>query len=69
MTHYSPDTLAARWGRSPEWIRRAANAGVIPGIKVGGLWRFDPADIESYENRSKTADPMSTPPRAPRGRK
>lgn len=66
--HFTVVTLATRWQRSPEWVRRAANAGTIPGTKIGGLWRFDPADIEAYENRHKTADPMSMTDRAIRRR-
>jgi excisionase family DNA binding protein len=66
--HLTPDELADRWKRSAEWIRRAAARGDIPGIKVGALWRFSLADIETYENRHKTADPMSIPPRVNRRR-
>lgn len=61
--YLTPDELGARWDRSSEWVRRAAARGEVPGIKVGGLWRFDPADIDAYENRHKRADPMSIAPR------
>lgn len=61
-TYLTSVTLAERWGRSAEWVRRAANAKEIPGIRIGGLWRFDPADIEVYETRHKNRDPLSLTP-------
>jgi excisionase family DNA binding protein len=60
----TPDELAARWQRPTEWVRRKAAAGSIPGIKVGGLWRFDPEDIAAYEMRHKNRDPLSMTPLA-----
>lgn len=53
----APEDLAARWGRRVEWIRQHAEE--FGGFKVGGYWRFDPDDIERYENRRKTRDPLS----------
>lgn len=63
-TYLTPVTLGERWDRDPEWVRRAANAGRIPGIKIEGLWRFRPDDIEAYEDRHKTADPLTLSPLA-----
>lgn len=60
MTDFlTPEGLAAHWKRPVEWVRRAANAGDIPGVKIGGLWRFDPADIEAFETRHKNRDPLT----------
>lgn len=57
-SHLTVAALAERWDRRPEWVRR--NARRIPGaMKIGGLWRFDLADIEAYEARRKTPDPLS----------
>lgn len=56
------EELAARWQRSPVWVRRAAGAERIPAVKIGGLWRFNPDEIERYENRHRTADPLSMTP-------
>ena len=61
-TRLTPDEVAQRLRRSRDWVTRSANAGRIPGFKVGGLWRFDLADIERYENRHRTADPLSMTP-------
>lgn len=31
----------AEWlGRSPAWVRKHAELGVLPGVKVGRLWFF-----------------------------
>ena len=30
---------------SESWVRHAANAGKLPYRKIGGLLRFDPAEI------------------------
>lgn len=70
----TPEQVADRLGRRPEWVRRAAAATppLIPGFKVGGLWRFDAADIERYidRHRNAPADPLSpTPLSAKRTRK
>lgn len=59
--HLTVADLAERWQRSPQWVQR--NAKHIPGSwKNGGLWRFDLADIERYEARRKTPDPLSMTP-------
>lgn len=54
---HPPLELAERWQRRVEWIREHAEE--FGGFKVGGYWRFDPDDIERYENRRKTRDPLS----------
>jgi hypothetical protein len=32
-------------GYGVEWIRRAARAGVIPAVRVGRKWLFDPVEV------------------------
>ena len=59
---WTPTDLAARWSRPVAWVRRAAAAGTIPAVRIGGLWRFDPTDIERYEARHRSADPLSMTP-------
>lgn len=49
--------LADRWKRRPEWVQQ--NARSFFGFKIGREWRFDLTDIESYEDRRKTADPWA----------
>lgn len=63
-THMTPTQLAERWQRPASWIRQQANAGAIPAIKLGHTWRFDLLDIEAFETRHKTADPLSLTPGA-----
>lgn len=46
--------LAERWQRDPRWIGEQAALGKVPGIKIGGQWRFDPQDVENYELGRKT---------------
>ena len=70
----TPEQVAERLGRRVEWVRAAAatRPPILPGFKVGGLWRFDAADIERYidRHRNAPADPLSpTPLSAKRRRK
>jgi len=55
----TPVDLASRWQRRVEWIREHAEE--FGGFKVGGYWRFDPDDIERYEERRKGVheDPLT----------
>lgn len=46
--------LAERWQRDARWVGEQAAVGNVPGIKIGGQWRFDPVDIENYELGRKT---------------
>lgn len=55
--HLTVAELAERWKRRPEWVQQ--NARSFFGFKIGREWRFDLADIESYEDRRKSVDPMS----------
>lgn len=56
--------LAARWQRSPVWVRRQAHAGLIPATRIGERWRFDPEAIAAYEQRhTRYTDPLAKPPR------
>lgn len=46
----SPWTVeeAAAWlKRSPEYVRRLARSGKLPGTKEGNGWRFDPAAVRA----------------------
>jgi hypothetical protein len=44
--------LAQRWNLAPATIYDKANLGIIPGIKIGPTWRFDPQAIEAYETQN-----------------
>jgi len=71
--YLTADELARRWGRPAAWVRHEAKAGRIPAIRLGHRWRFRPADVAAYEERSKpapapgpdahlTRDPLSMTP-------
>ena len=44
----STEEVATILGRSPQWVRQAANDATIPAEKVGHLWRFNPDDLEVW---------------------
>ncbi|WP_313278943.1 helix-turn-helix domain-containing protein [Timonella senegalensis] len=46
--------VADRWQRPDRWVAEQASLGKVKGIKIGGVWRFDPDDIEAYEDGRKT---------------
>jgi len=43
----SCQALAAMLGVHQQTIRRMAHEGVIPGLKVGSYFRFDPEAVEA----------------------
>lgn len=63
-TRLTPEDLAARWQRDVDWIRQ--HAPEFGGFKIGGYWRFDPADVDAYEERKKAEharrDPLAMSP-------
>lgn len=49
-----------------EWLRRQVKAGVIPGRKIAGRWRFTDADVAAaLETFAQPATPAPTPDVAP----
>lgn len=63
---YTARELADRWQRPTEWVASQAALGNVPGIKIGGVWRFDPEDIAAYEAGNKTGYRIELAPRARR---
>lgn len=47
--------LALRIGLREHLVRRAAAAGVIPSVKAGKLYLFNPADLAAIKERLMTA--------------
>lgn len=46
---FSPETLADRWGCSPEKVRRMYHAGELVGFRLGKLIRIPAAEVERFE--------------------
>ena len=47
---------------SVDTVRRKANAGEIPGVKIGNLWRFKPTEV--WAALSVKSDPWARSARA-----
>ncbi len=47
--YLTPKELAARFRISERQVTHLARSGILPGIKVGKLWRFRISDIEDWE--------------------
>ena len=49
---YSVENLSLRWDRKPATLRALARRGVLPGLKIGDMWRFREQDLlELLERR------------------
>lgn len=50
-----PLSVVAEWlDVSPDLVYRLCRDGRLPGIKVGGLWRFRESDVERYIDSQTT---------------
>jgi excisionase family DNA binding protein len=49
----TPKDVAALLTVSERTIKRLAVAGDLPGIKIGGKWRFDKAAVEARVTEGK----------------
>ncbi len=45
--------VARRLNASERTVRRYAEIGVLPAIRIGGLLRFDPLDVDAVLARSR----------------
>jgi excisionase family DNA binding protein len=45
--------VARRLNASERTVRRYAEIGVLPAIRIGGLIRFDPVEIDAVLTRSR----------------
>lgn len=43
----SAATIAGRYSVTARHITNLATEGEIPGVKVGGTWRFDPSAVQA----------------------
>jgi len=51
--HMSPKGLAAYLGVSVSWVYAQAEAGRLPGYKLGKYWRFKQSEIEEWLKQHK----------------
>lgn len=51
MIYFTPRELSERFKISERSITKLARSGILPGIKIGRLWRFRVLDIEEWERR------------------
>lgn len=47
--YYTPKTLAALWGCSPDVVYTLLRARKLKGFKVGSIWRITDAARAEYE--------------------
>lgn len=55
---FTPESLAKRWGCSPDKIRRMYRSGEIGGFRLGKLIRIPADAVERFECQS-TASPLT----------
>jgi excisionase family DNA binding protein len=67
----TPDEVASALRISKKGVYRLAAAGVLASVRVGGLLRFQPGDLQSYIERATVAAtaiearrPAAGPPQA-----
>lgn len=54
-----PLSVVAEWlDVSPDLVYRLCRDGRLPGIKVGGLWRFRESDVDRYIDSHTTTVPV-----------
>lgn len=52
---------------SPDTVRRLAESGEIPAVRIGRFWRFDSDDVLTYlKSRTERRDPWARTPAARR---
>lgn len=66
---FSPETLADRWGCSPDKIRGMCKAGEIASFRLGRLIRIPASEVERFECQntvsSDTEENSASPTRTP----
>jgi excisionase family DNA binding protein len=51
MMFFTPKDLAERFKISERQVTKLARSRILPGIKIGHLWRFKISSIEEWERR------------------
>jgi excisionase family DNA binding protein len=49
MIYLTPRELSERFKISERQVTKLARSGILPGIKIGKLWRFKISEIEEWE--------------------
>ncbi len=55
MTAMTVRDVAEYLNVDPKTVYRMVNRGDLPGFKVGGIWRFQRADIDQWIAKQKEA--------------
>jgi excisionase family DNA binding protein len=64
-TFLTPAEVAARWSCSPRHVRRLAERHQLPGLRVGGAWRFSLESVEAFEaGHTTSAETVHAAPRS-----
>lgn len=53
MALLTVEEVAANLKISPKIIRKWLRDGIMPGVKLGRVWRIDEKDLEEFIQRSK----------------
>ena len=53
----APRDVAARWGVPISWVYAQAEAGKLPGYKLGKYLRFRPAEVAAWLEAHRLAVP------------
>ena len=55
-TYYTPKTLAAHWGCSPDIVYDLLRSGKLHGFRLGRSWRVTEEAREAYETSTGPAE-------------
>jgi|GEM_PF-829527 excisionase family DNA binding protein len=53
MHYLTPKDLAQRYQISERQVTHLARIGLLPGFRIGKLWRFKEEDLQEWEKRRR----------------
>lgn len=53
----SPSKIADKLGVTRQTVHNWIKSGKLPALKIGGVWRVYPEDLEDFIKSSSTKDP------------
>jgi excisionase family DNA binding protein len=54
--------IAARWGKSRQWVWRLVKQGKLPAIEIGNQYAVRLSDLERYEQLNNRIDNQERAP-------